>query len=146
MKYSWPVKITEEREGDNRYFLVRGLPPLTGIVTEGDSLEEALRNAREAVTGVLGAILDQGGGIPDPSRHPKEENVYWIDPNPKVAIPLLIRKTRLQAGMTLEELAAKAGVSYQQIQRWERSGTNPTMASLEKVFQAMGKKVELDVA
>ena len=65
MKYSWPVRITEEQEGENRYFLVQGLPPLTGIITEGDSLEEALRNATEAVTGVLGAMLDQGGEIPD---------------------------------------------------------------------------------
>ena len=57
-----------------------------------------------------------------------------------------MKKTRLAAGMTLEELAGKAGVSYQQIQRWERSGTNPTFSSLEKVFRAMGKRLDLDVA
>ena len=146
MKYSWPVRITEEQEGEHRYFLVRGLPPLTGIITEGDSLEEALKNATEAVTGVLGAILDQGGDIPDPVSPRKEKNVYWIEPNPNVAIPILVKKTRLEAGMTLEDLSVKVGVSYQQIQKWEKSGTNPTIASLKKVFQAMGKRLNLDVA
>ncbi len=146
MKYSWPVRITEEQEGEHRYFLVRGLPPLTGIITEGDSLEEALKNATEAVTGVLGAILDQGGDIPDPVSPRKEKNVYWIEPNHNVAIPILVKKTRLEAGMTLEDLSVKVGVSYQQIQKWEKSGTNPTIASLKKVFQAMGKRLDLDVA
>ena len=146
MKYSWPVRITEEFEEGKRYFLVQGLSPLTGIITEGDSLEEALKNAREATTGVLGAMLDRGEEIPDAGGDSREKDVYWVEPGPKVAIPILIRKTRLAAGMTLEELAGRTGVSYQQIQRWERSGTNPTIASLEKVFQAMGKKLELEVA
>ena len=105
-----------------------------------------MKNATEAVTGVLGAILDQGGDIPDPVSPRKEKNVYWIEPNPNVAIPILVKKTRLEAGMTLEDLSVKVGVSYQQIQKWEKSGTNPTIASLKKVFQAMGKRLNLDVA
>lgn len=147
MKYSWPVRITKEKEEGKDYFLVQGLAPLTGIITEGDSLDEALSNACEAATGVLGAMLDHGDEIPDPPvLDGKRTDVYWIEPDPKVAIPVLVKKTRLAAGMTLEELARKAGVSYQQIQKWERAGTNPTVSSLKKVFLAMGKKLKLDVA
>lgn len=92
-------------------------------------------------------MLDNGDDIPDPVRSPrKEKNVYGIEPDPKVASPILVKKTRLSAGMTLEELAGKAGVSYQQIQKWEKSGTNPTVSSLKKVFWAMGKQLDLDVA
>jgi predicted RNase H-like HicB family nuclease/DNA-binding XRE family transcriptional regulator len=134
-----------EEEG-HEYFLVQGLSPLTGVLTEGDTLEEAKKNAREALTGVLGSMLDHGDDIPDPTRTTKKKDVYWIEPDPKVAIPILVKKTRLAAGMTLEELAGKSGVSYQQIQRWERSGTNPTISSLEKVFRAMGKRLGLEVA
>lgn len=147
MKYSWPVNIKKMREDGTEYYLVQGLSPLTGVITEGDSLEDALNNAREALSGILGSMLDRGDEIPDaPVVKRAEKDIYWIEPDPKVAIPILVKKTRLEVGMTLEELAQKAGVTYQQIQKWERSGTNPTISSLKKVFTAMGKKLELEVA
>lgn len=145
MKILYPVRIDKDEESGA--LLVEGLVPLTNVLTYGNTLEDALENAREALTGILGAMLDHGDDIPDPvNPSKKEEDIYWIEPDPKVAIPILVRKARLEAGMTLEELAGKAGVTYQQIQRWERSGTNPTISSLEKVFRAMGKKLELEVA
>lgn len=146
MKASYPIRVKWNTE--DGVFHVQGLPPLTGVITYGDTLEDALENAREALTGILGSMLDRGDNIPnpaDPSRIMKE-GIYWIDPDPKVAIPILVRKARLESGMTLEELAGKAGVTYQQIQKWERSGTNPTISSLQKVFRAMGKNLDLEVA
>ena len=145
MKIEYPVRIGKDEESGA--FLVEGLEPLVNVLTYGNSLEEALAHAQDALTGVLGSMLDNGVDIPDPVRSSrKEKNVYWIEPDPKVAIPILVKKTRLAAGMTLEELAGKAGVSYQQIQKWEKSGTNPTVSSLKKVFRAMGKRLDLDVA
>ena len=41
----------------------------------------------------MGAILDQGGDIPTPAIFPGEEDVYWIEPAQKVAIPLLVERT-----------------------------------------------------
>jgi len=144
MKISYPVKI--EKESDEEY-LVQGLAPLDNVLTYGMTLSEALDNAREALTGVLGSMLDHGMEIPDPSVVGREaKDIYWIEAAPKVAIPILIRKARIESGLTLEELAQKAGVAYQQVQRWERSGTNPTVSSLEKVFKALDKKLELSVA
>ncbi len=144
MKISYPVKI---EKGSEEEYLVQGLSPLDNVLTYGMTLSEALDNAREALTGVLGSMLDHGMDIPDPFvQEGKQEGVYWIEPAPKVAIPILIRKARIESGLTLEELAQKAGVAYQQVQRWERSGTNPTVSSLEKIFRALDKKLELSVA
>ena len=143
MKVTYPVKIQKEED----YYSVQGLEPLTGVITDGNSLEEAMKNAREALTGVLGAMLDHGMEIPDPSRQGGEqEGVYWIEPDLHVACPILIKKARLAAGMTQSDLAQRAGVTFQQVQKWERSGTNPTIASLKKVFRALGKNIELSVA
>lgn len=41
------------------------VPALPGCVTEGDTLEEALRNAEEAITGYLEALKIQGRPIPE---------------------------------------------------------------------------------
>ena len=38
-------------------------------------------------------MLDNGDDIPDPVRSPrKEKNVYGIEPDPKVASPILVKK------------------------------------------------------
>lgn len=130
MKILYPVRI--EKDEKSGALFVEGLAPLTNVLTYGNTLEDALENAREALTGILGSMLDHGDDIPDPiNPSKKEKDIYWIEPDPKVAIPILVRKARLEAGMTLEELAGKAGVTYQQIQRWERSGTNPTISSID---------------
>ncbi|MCL5285398.1 MAG: type II toxin-antitoxin system HicB family antitoxin [Nitrospirae bacterium] len=143
MKAIYPVRIEKEKEGE---YLVQGLSPLDNVLTWGATLDEALSNAGEALTGILESMLDHGVEIPDPVPGRKEKDVYWIEPDLKVAVPILIRKARLESGLTLEELAGRIGVSYQQVQRWERPGTNPTIASLKKVFRALGKKIELSVA
>ncbi len=142
MKIVYPFRIWKEDED----YLVQGLEPLENVLTYGTDIEEALINGREALTGVLGAMLDNGQKIPDPPKVSKTKNVYWIEPDPSVAIPILVRKAREEAGLTLVELAAKLGVTYQAVQKWERSGTNPKVATLNRVLGALGRRLELEVA
>ena len=40
------------------------VPDLPGCVTQGDTLEEALQNAKEAIEGHLEALMDLGKAIP----------------------------------------------------------------------------------
>ena len=142
MKIAYPVRIHKE-EG---VYMVHGLKPLDNVLTYGKSIEKALLNAREALTGVLGVMLDDGQKIPLPPRVKRAKGLYWVEPAPSVAIPILVRRAREEAGLTLAELAGKLEVSYQAVQKWERSGTNPTVATLDRVLQALGRKLELEVA
>lgn len=75
----------------------------------------------------------------------KAKGVYKIEPDPSVAIPILVRKAREEVGLTLVELAAKLGVTYQAVQKWEQSGTNPKVATLNRVLGALGRRLELEV-
>ena len=40
------------------------VPDLPGCVTQGDTIEEALQNAKEAIEGHLEALIDLGKAIP----------------------------------------------------------------------------------
>ena len=42
------------------------VPKLPGLVTEGDTFEEALDNVRDAINGYLLMLQEDGEGIPDP--------------------------------------------------------------------------------
>ena len=49
-----------------------------------------------------------------------------------------IRKARLAAGMTQEQLAERSGFSQQYISGLERGKRNPTIVSVYELAQAMG--------
>jgi predicted RNase H-like HicB family nuclease len=47
------------------------VPALPGCITEGDTLEEALANAREAITCHLEGLALDGESIPEEQSHPE---------------------------------------------------------------------------
>jgi predicted RNase H-like HicB family nuclease len=65
MKYA--VVIHEEPEGG----FWGEVPALPGCYSQGDSIEELMENIREAITGVLEVMREQG-------RHP-ESNIRVLD-------------------------------------------------------------------
>lgn len=141
MKIAYPVRVWPE----DGVYMAQGIAPLDNVATFGQSVAEALDHAREALTGVLGAMLDGGHPIPDPPSIAAGDGVYLVEPSPRVAVPILLRKAREAAGITQAELAERLGVTYQAVQKWERSGSNPTVATVDRVFQALGRRLELEL-
>ena len=58
-------------EGEDGVYTVQVLE-LPGAISEGDTPDEALANGREALGGVIAAMLERGQDIPEPfeSREP----------------------------------------------------------------------------
>lgn len=48
---------------------------------------------------------------------------------------------RLEAGMTPKQLSEKTGINQSNISRIERGSGNPSVATLERIAAALGKKV-----
>lgn len=141
MKVAYPVRIWT----DDGVYNVQGLPPLENVLTFGDTLGDALDHAEEALSGVLGAMLDHGQRIPDPASASKGSDIYWVEPYAQVAVPILLRKAREAAGLTQAELANRLGTTYQAVQKWERSGANPTVATISRVLRALGKHLKVEL-
>lgn len=47
------------------------VPILDGCVTEGDTIEEAIANAREAIQGYVESMVANGEGVPDEPLAPQ---------------------------------------------------------------------------
>lgn len=59
------------------------------------------------------------------------------------AIPELIRELRGRLGLSQEKLAAKLGVSFQTVNRWEKGHAKPSnlaMQQIEQKLQDMGER------
>lgn len=68
-----------------------------------------------------------------------------IHVEPQLAVALTLRWARHDAGMTQAQLPTRAGVSQQHVAKLERPGSNPSIATLHKIAEALGARLELDL-
>jgi len=62
--------------------------------------------------------------------------------NAQVDIPRLVRELRERTGLTQEKFAAKLGVTFPTINRWENGRAKPSplaMQKIEELLRNMGK-------
>jgi len=141
MKIEYPLILHKAEEGG--YWA--GFPDLPGCITEGDSEEEVLAMAKDALSGWLAVRFERNFSIPE-ARILKGKNVRWVEPNPDVGIPLMIRKIRKELGMSQKEVAHRLHIAYQSYQAWENPKiANPTLKQLSKLADAVGKKLTIDM-
>jgi antitoxin HicB len=111
------------------------------ISTYGETLEQALANAEEALNGCLESDFERGFSIPEPSEK-KGRAVHYVPVKPHIAVALMLREMR--GGRSQQEIARKLNISFQVYQRLENPRrANPTIKTLEKVARAYGKHVNV---
>jgi antitoxin HicB len=133
MKNIIPCKITYSKEDSCWYVESPGF--YDGIMTYGDTLEEAKKMAAEAASGLLETYLEHDLKfiIPGMDQSP---GWYEIELDPGLAFALWLRSTRKAHNMTLADIAEKMGVKYQVYQKLENPKTaNPTLKTMKKLEQ-----------
>jgi antitoxin HicB len=141
MIISYPAKIKYLKE--DKSYLVE-FPDLPGCLTEGETLDEAKVMAREALTGYLASEFERELRIPTPSAL-KGKKIYYIEPEPEVSVPILLRKLREKQSLTQGDIAKVLGISYQAYQRLEKPGkSNPTLKTLERIAKVFKKDLHME--
>jgi|APGre2960657404_1045060.scaffolds.fasta_scaffold07293_6 transcriptional regulator with XRE-family HTH domain len=56
----------------------------------------------------------------------------------------LLKAERQKLNLTQKQLAEKSGISFVSISRFE-NGTNPRLSIITKIFDAMGKTLQIEV-
>jgi antitoxin HicB len=136
MKTVFPAHIEPDESG--RYF-VRFLD-LAEALTEGETLEEALFNAREVLTLTLEARLAEGMDLPIPGES-TGENVHGITPAARVQAAYLVHRNR--GDRSLADLARALETSWPAVKRLEDPHHSPTLKMLERTAASLGKKLVL---
>ncbi len=116
---------------------------LENVFSYGETEEEAIFNAQEAIDGVFESMAAHGQEIALPSL--VEDGEVPISVSAKVAAPVLLHILRLEQQASLAQVAKALGKSYQAVQRMERHGANLTLKSLDQTFAALGATVELRI-
>lgn len=131
-------KITPDGDG----FMVE-FPDMPNVLTHGDTVDEALKNAHEAINGVLESEVTHGYTLQESKIGPGD-GLHAIEVEPHIDIALQLRSLRGNAPQ--KAVAAKLGLSYQAYQRLEnpRKG-NPTIKTLERLARAHGKRLQVTI-
>jgi len=75
MNYKIPLVLTPQPEGG---YTVTS-PLLPELVTEGDSVDDALRNAQDALAAVVEAYADMGRSLPKNAEIPDATGPVWLE-------------------------------------------------------------------
>jgi antitoxin HicB len=134
MEITYPARAVEQ---DGGYFVE--FIDLPDTFTEGKTLDEALFNAAEVLSGMLAWRLDEEKDIPLPTR--KLKGVYYIAPDLKTQAALLLRHAR--ANRSLAELARAMETSWPQAKRLEDPHHWPSLKTLDKAARVLGKRLVL---
>lgn len=112
-------------------------PDLDGCVTYGSNMDDARKNAQEALSVYLESLDSRSKEIPVASKL-KGENVLYITPDIRIAFAIQIKKIRAQKGLTQKDVAEKMGIgwtSYQRIENPRR--TNPTLSTIRRLEEVL---------
>ncbi|HEX7047312.1 MAG TPA: type II toxin-antitoxin system HicB family antitoxin [Gammaproteobacteria bacterium] len=112
-----------------------------GVFTWGETRDEAIFNAQDALDGMLSVMIQEGDEIAWPGKARKTDVLIPVSAH--VAAPLLLYLTRRQQDLSMAEVARRLKVTYQAYQRMEKVGGNLTLKNLERAAAAMGAAVEL---
>jgi len=93
----------------------------------------------DALNGWLAAHLGLGRVPPRPGA----KKGVAITVRPRLVAVLQIRWAREDQGRSQATVAARAGVSQQQIAKLENPDGNPTVTTVEKVAAALGQRLDL---
>lgn len=133
------ARISRQRGGG---YLVE-FPDLPGCLTDGDTVEKALENAREALSGWLFVAIKHGDQLPVP-RVRRGHGFHRIVADLDVVIPLVILSARKRRRLTQGAVAEALGISQQAYRKFEIPGqSNPTLKTLSRLSEVLGLKLSL---
>lgn len=132
------------KESDQTYLVE--FPELKGCLTKGDTLKEALANAKEALDGWLASNCDRSLTIPDPKIR-RSSGFYPIEVDISVSFPIILRKIRNEKKLSQREVANKLGVSQQAYARLETPfKSNPALLTVQKIAHALGRDLVFELS
>ncbi|PGH59066.1 HicB family protein [Azospirillum palustre] len=123
--------------------IIATFPDIPGSLTDGDTHEEALSNAQDALVSILGEYMARRRDIPLPSAAAGRPVVMLPT---RVGLKVALYRTMRAAGVTNTELGSRIGLDERQVRRMldlRQRSLSPD--AFDRAFEALGKVVSVDI-
>ena len=134
-RFEYAVLLRSAKEGG---FIVtcRDLPQ---VITQGENIENALAEARDAMDEVFAAYMKQGLEFPVPSKIKRDE--YLISPPAETLAKTALYVAMKEAGISKVELAKRLGVDEKEVRRLLDPYYKSKLPRISQAIGLLGKKL-----
>jgi antitoxin HicB len=138
MRYVYPC-ILHPEDGGGFYF---SFPDVPGALTCGDSREEALEMAEDALQAAMGGYIHLEQDIPTPSN--ATDGQYPIALPPVVAAKLALYTAMREQGISQSELANRLGLTESAVSKLLDPDYGSHMTQVMNALKAVGRTLVVE--
>lgn len=139
MIMAYPVSLKREKGGT----ILASFPDAPEALTEGESINEALTEAQDALLAALGGYINERRAIPWPSKIRRGQRLVFLPPLP--AAKLALYQAMHEAGLTNVALGRRLKVSETAVRRLIDLDHRSHIGQIEEALAALGKRLVVEV-
>ena len=136
---AYPVELTPDGK-----FLMVTFPDIPEANSQGDSGEDALKMAADALETALEFYFDAGRPVPVPSKPKRGQHA--VELRASVAAKVLLLNEMLRQKVRPIELARRIGTTKQEVNRLTDLKHATKIDRIDAALRALGKRLILDAA
>jgi antitoxin HicB len=138
-RFQYAVLLSPADEG-GYVVTCRDLPEL---VTQGESVEEALEQASDAMDEVFATYLTEGLDFPEPSKARRRE--HMVAPPPETVAKAALYVAMRRAGISKVQLAKRLGVDEKEVRRLLDPHYGSKLPRIAKAISVLGQRLVIGV-
>ena len=139
-RFSFPASLIPDSDDGGYVVTFRDLPE---AITQGDSIEVALREAADCIEEAIAARIDDRLDIPEPSD--MLENEYLVPVPMQTALKAAVTLAMSESKMNQVQLANALKVNEKEVRRIFDSHHGTKLGTLARTLNILGKKAVLSV-
>jgi antitoxin HicB len=138
-RFQYAVLLSPADEG-GYVVTCRDLPEL---ITQGESVEEALEQASDAMDEVFATYLTEGLDFPEPSKARRRE--HMVAPPPETVAKAALYVAMRRAGISKVQLAKRLGVDEKEVRRLLDPHYGSKLPRIAKAISVLGQRLVIGV-
>lgn len=138
MRFEYPARF---EKGDDE--IVVSFPDLPEALSAGADMDEAWREASDALGATLAGYMMEGIELPRPSALRRKQ--LMVSPPPLVSAKLALRMRMQQLGLSNVALAERLGVSETVVRRLVNPDHESKLANIVEALAVLGQHLVVDI-
>jgi antitoxin HicB len=138
-RFSFPIVLTPDLT-DGGYVVT--FPNLPEAITQGENIEDCLKEAIDCLEEAIALRIDEQLDIPFPSENPSD---YWVDLPLQMSLKALLYLSIKESGISYQNLAQSMNIQEKEICENLRPNVPTSLEMLEKILSILGKKLQVNL-
>lgn len=139
MIMAYPVNLKRQKDGA----ILATFPDVPEALTEGDSVNEALTEAHDALVAALGGYINERRAIPPPAKAKRGQRLVFLPPLP--AAKLALYQAMRDAKLTNVALGRRLKITEAAVRRLIDLDHRSHIGQVEEALAVLGKRLVVEV-